>query len=380
MGTDKYFGLSSRIFRWRINTPFENWLGRKADNSEFWKRLYVLYYKIFDHKYYVGGLAYINKQIELFKPSCNKSEYDKILRDMVYCLHRFGFSFQDYWIYGFWRRDNAYRLSFVSDKLRYYYCDILNDSSILPLMTDKYACYQKYQKFFKREVLGCYNENDIDKFVDFVEKHSSMIYKPMNDHSGNGIKIISANNVDSSKLFMDLISKGQFVVEELIIQGKETAMIHPESVNSFRVVTFVIDDKVNIIGITWRIGVGSAIMDNAGSGGIYASVQPETGIVQTDAMNFKCEHFDVHPDTKIPIKGYQLPEWDDALALIKEMATNVKGTTLVSWDIAYSNKGWLMIEANDNGGWRIVQSNKRIGKKEQLYFYMDEYFKTHAIR
>ena len=34
-----------------------------------------------------------------------------------------------------------------------------------------------------------------------------------------------------------------------------------------------------------------------------------------------------------------------------------------------------MIEANDNGDWSIIQSNKKIGKKAELYSYMDEYFK-----
>jgi len=58
------------------------------------------------------------------------------------------------------------------------------------------------------------------------------------------------------------------------------------------------------------------------------------------------------------------------------MATHIEGTTLISWDIAYSNKGWLMVEANDNGDWSIIQSNQKIGKKAELYSYMDEFFKN----
>ncbi len=36
---------------WKLDTPFENWLSYKADKSEFFKRLYVLYYVIFDNEY-----------------------------------------------------------------------------------------------------------------------------------------------------------------------------------------------------------------------------------------------------------------------------------------------------------------------------------------
>lgn len=92
-------------------------------------------------------------------------------------------------------------------------------------------------------------------------------------------------------------------------------------------------------------------------------------------INFRGEHFNIHPDTGIQIVGYNLPKWNEAVSMIYDMAMNIKGTTLASWDIAYSDRGWVMIEANDNGGWRIMQSNKMVGKKAELYSYMDEYFK-----
>ena len=172
-----------------------------------------------------------------------------------------------------------------------------------------------------------------------------------------------------------MINKGAFVVEEVIVQGEELSAMHPQSVNSLRVVTFVLGNEVHILGVTWRIGVGDAVMDNAGSGGIYASIDPQYGFVQTDAINYNGKHFNVHPDTNIQIVGYKLPKWNEALSLIHEMAITVKGTTLISWDIAYSSNGWLMVEANDNGDWSIIQSNKKIGKKAELYSYIDAYFK-----
>lgn len=375
MYSDKYFGLSPRIARWKIDTPFENWLSKEADKSEFWKRMYVAYYKIFDNEYYHGGIRLAKEAISLHKDELSQYDEKYVLHDMIYCLHRWGISFQDYFIYSFIDKKSVYRESFVSDKLRYYYCDILNDSNILPLMTDKYACYQKYERFFKRDVLGCYTEADKKSFSLFTENHERFIFKPLEGHSGHGIKIVSVKDINVCDFFMDMISKGAFVVEELIVQGKETALVHPQSVNSLRVMTFVLGENVHIIGVTWRIGVGGATMDNAGSGGIYASVDPKYGFVQTDAINYKGEHFNLHPDTNIQIVGYKFPKWNEAVSMIYDMAMNIKGTTLVSWDIAYSDKGWVMVEANDNGDWSIIQSNQKIGKKAELFSYMDEYFK-----
>ena len=373
MDKDKYFGLSPRIARWKLNSPLENWLGEKADNSDFWKKLYVSYYQLFDNKYYKVGLKMIKAAIDSHPQEFVGCDERFLIRDMLYCLHRYGYSFRDYCVYGFVNKTLRCRLSFVSDKLRYYYCDILNDPGILHLMTDKYVCYQHYKEFFKRDVLGCYAENDFMLFSDFVEKHSRFIFKPLEEHSGHGIKIYATKDIDKRIFFFEMLKKGAFVIEELIEQGEEVAVMHPQSVNTLRVVTFVIGTEVHIIGGAWRIGVGNAVVDNAGSGGIYASVDFENGIVQTDAIDFKGEHFNIHPDSKIQIVGYKLPQWDEALSLIRQMAIKVKGTTLIAWDIAYSKKGWLMVEANDNGAWRIVQSNKEWGKKDMLYSYMDKY-------
>lgn len=170
------------------------------------------------------------------------------------------------------------------------------------------------------------------------------------------------------------IKAGSFILEELIIQGKETALMHPQSINSCRVVTFVVNGEVNVLGTTWRVGAGGSIKDNAGSGGMYASIDSSNGVVETDAITYNGTIYEKHPDTGYRFKGFHLPEWDAALSLIKEMSLYLKGTTMVSWDIAYSNKGWVMVEANDNGDWSLLQSNKKIGKKDILYFYMDKFF------
>lgn len=372
---DKYYGISPRIARWKLNTPLENWLGYKADHSEFWKKIYVFYYRIFDSKYYNRGLHFIKEIIQDKNEEWENYSEAYITRDMIYSLHRFGLSFQDYCIYNLIDKNCHYKDSFISDKLRYHYCDILNSKDILPLMTNKHACYLKYKQFYKREVVGCFSEKDFPTFKEFVSKHHKFIYKPLNEHSGHGISIYSLDANESFIFFQTKLKEGSFVVEEIIEQNIELAQMHPQSVNTFRVVTFTLNDTVKILGVTWRIGIGNAVLDNAGAGGIYANIDSSSGIVVTDAISHHGEHYYLHPDTKKQIIGYQIPQWKDAISFVTKLATHLQGTTLISWDIALSNNGWVLIEANDNGAWRIIQANKQIGKKKELYSYMDEYFK-----
>lgn len=98
MKCEKYYGISPRIAKWKIDTPFENWLSRKADKSDIWKKAYIYYYNLFDRKYYKKGVEMIKNIISQNPKKFAEYSQTYIVCDMLYCLHRFGISFQDYCI------------------------------------------------------------------------------------------------------------------------------------------------------------------------------------------------------------------------------------------------------------------------------------------
>ena len=52
---------------WKIDSPIERFLAKKADLNYFWKRIYVIFCRIFDKEYYNKVLKFIEKSIETFK-------------------------------------------------------------------------------------------------------------------------------------------------------------------------------------------------------------------------------------------------------------------------------------------------------------------------
>ena len=378
MHKEKYFALSPRIARWKLDTTIENWLALKANNSVFFRFLYLTYYAIFDRKYYLKGreMAYAAIKNHIVVNEWNLTA-DEIVDDMIYCLHRYGISFQDYIAFDFPRKSPFARNEYISDKLRYYYCDILNKEDIEALMTDKYTCYETYKQFYKRELIGCYNISDLDEFVKFCNKHSSFIYKPLGSHSGRGIEIVNTNvQFTPAEFFNQKIEAGPFVVEELIQQGAEMAQLHPSSINTLRVVTFCNGDQVDILLALLRIGVGDSVVDNGGAGGVMANVDVELGVVDTKGVNFAGAKYILHPDTKVPILGYQIPQWVEAKDFVFQLAKHIEGTTFISWDIAYCQSGWCLVEANDCGAMAGEQMTLKRGLKNELFVLMDKYFSS----
>ena len=334
---EKYYTVAKSISRWKIDTPFENWLGHKADNSNFWKRLYVLYYRILDGKYYKKGLQLAKEEINRQERNASCSMRGGVCVDMIYSLHRFGATFNDYFIYKFYNLNAFGRSKFNTLKLQYGYCQLVNAESIRRLFEDKGACYERFGEFYKREICVVKQGCDIDKFRDFVRKYPSFIYKPLNGHSGIGIKIYSGINGDKDTL-QEIMQEGdgQFIAEELIEQADGMGVLHPESINTIRILTFTTNGQVDIIGAAIRMGVGPSNVDNAGSGGIYASVDAKEGIVNSLAYNNEGDRYLRHPDTSVVIPGFVVPQWEEALSLVNRMALVEKEATMIAWDLGYS--------------------------------------------
>lgn len=219
-----------------------------------------------------------------------------------------------------------------------------------------------------------YSDTDYTHFEDFLNRHESFIFKPLKGHSGKGINIYKEVG-NLQKFFKDMITQGAFVVEELIDQAGPMSDIHPQSINTVRVATFKLKDQIEIIGSALRMGTGNSVVDNAGSGGIYANIDMHNGIVNTIARNNKNDQYTLHPDTNIPIVGFKIPEWDDAIRMVKELACIIEGATMISWDLAYSTKGWLIVEGNDVGEPYLYQAPLQIGKKELILHFIGEYLK-----
>ena len=124
--------------------------------------------------------------------------------------------------------------------------------------------------------------------------------------------------------------------------------LHKESVNTVRIPTINYGDRIEIFHPFLRIGRGNAFVDNAGSGGIGCCIDVATGVVQC-AGDELGNDYSVHPDSGLELIGFEIPRWDEAVEMAKELASLVPEVHYVGWDLALTDKGWVMIEGNEDG-------------------------------
>lgn len=283
----------------------------------------------------------------------DKQFMKKTIHDIVYCLFKYGTNANEYFCYQFPVRNSQERNTYLPRKRK---DDLLIKSfgkqwnNYLDILKDKYKFYQLAKDFFHRDACEVASNEDYKAFEVFMKKHGKAIAKPSRGGSGVGVTIIDLNDFcqDIEKAFNYVMSfNSPFIVEELVVQHPEMAKWNASSLNTIRVPSFLTPKGHSVIYPSIRIGRAGSIVDNAGSGGTFAAIDPKNGKIISKGFDKRGKCYDRHPDSGIIYLGEQIPAWDK----LQEFVYNLHTTLLhehrcVAFDLALSANGWVLIEGN----------------------------------
>ena len=317
------------------------------------------------------GVQRAIKEIKRFKNIQNPTieEHGELITDMMYCLYVLGYQHYEYFCYDFENKSFEERKSFMSNNnIMDYYKSLNKDKNAKKILGNKYLTYLNFKEFFKRDIIKITNNQNKEEFIEFCNKHSKFIIKPINGALGRKIEIIDCNkykNID--EVFEYLLSlKTEIICEELISQISDFSEIHKESVNTVRIFSYYNGTESSIVCAWLKAGKGKAIVDNGGSGGMLASIDIKNGIVQTDARDESANTYIMHPDTGFVFKDFKIKKWKELLTMVHKMVRKIPGVPMIGWDFALSEeKGWQLIEGNEGGQIFLNQIPLKEGRREQ---------------
>lgn len=304
--------------------------------------------------------------------------YVRLLKkDMIKSLLKYGAYFDEYFLFGYEGRDDEYRSSFITEGIRLSFYPRMNTARGTSFLEDKYATYKKFKDFYKREMMclrahAPMTDEERAAFAEFVAGHDRFVVKPTFAAFGKGFRIVSAGDFPSvDEAYEELHAEG-VVLEELIVQDERMAALHPQSVNTLRVPTALIRDghcgkSVALFNPTLRVGQGGSIVDNTSAGGLSCLIDPDTGVLTTDAADKLGRRCYAHPDTGVVFRGFQIPEWDQVKRIVTEAALMMPDDHYIGWDLALcAGKGWCMVEANSNAQMSGMQFVPQKGRRQEL--------------
>lgn len=232
------------------------------------------------------------------------------------------------------------------------YWRTVNSRKSHDILCDKYKSFELFSDYYQRDVAlvpkTAIADGKAEEILrEFSKTHSDgFIIKPLGKNCGRGIAILKVGDIGMFLSDMENYKEG-FVIEELIVQSKWLSQFHPRSVNTLRIntVNYGGGRQVDVKWPVLRIGTGDSIVDNAGAGGIFGAVDVNTGKVI--ACSDKFHHvFECHPDTHVRVVGFKIPFWEEACALVKDAAVKLPDAHVIGWDLALTDKGWVMVEGN----------------------------------
>ena len=316
----------------------------------------------------------------------------KQLLEMIWLVGTCEFSPGEYWTYGF------HRVEQTKEKIRQYLPSRVYFSKVLPLLNNPKAHVFLENKWFfylhfakhSVETVKCFGLfhpisgygdagqklTDGAGIEDLVERHGLKMFiaKPVAGTCGRDVfkvevvrgsaslKFSLHDQVMDSKALVRYLSDRLytsnscgFLIQEYVQQHHLLQTLSPSACMNFRVVT--VKDAVGGIHVTsasTRVGRAGSVVSNAGSGGMVAKVNPESGLITRCRSSGYIDSLEVevHPDTGVRIVGSTLPFWREAVELSKKAADLLPGISSVGWDVLIRDNGPVLLEGNHD--WDVI--------------------------
>lgn len=295
-----------------------------------------------------------------------------MLKEQALC--RAGYSRYDFFQCELYRLGILGRREFLNTRRAKLIRNVCNKPEACKKFRDKSVFNSQFEEYIHRDWMDLRVEEPFEQFLKFVQKHPVFMVKPQFLEGGRGIhKVEIKESTDIQKVFNKL-KKEEALLEEIIEQCEDLKEFNPSSVNTIRVVTLLdAHNHVHVMSGVLRMGTENNCADNFHTHGIAATVDVETGIVISSAINRDLERFYVHPQSKKQIIGYKVPMWNEILETVKKAAYVVPEVRYVGWDLAIGkNYEIIMIEGNDNAARDVQQMPDQKGKWLLYKPYIDE--------
>lgn len=239
------------------------------------------------------------------------------------------------------------------------YAMVFEDKNLLYLFADK-AGVRTTRSLLTRTA-GIYRDANMKELtereaLDFAGSVGKCFAKPtVGTCSGQGCGAYDFDDgVDRGtgleiKTLLDELG-ADFSIQEPITCHRSISALHPESVNTLRVMTYRWRDELRVLPMLMRIGCGKSAVDNAHAGGVFIGVSDQ-GLLAPSALTEFNERFTKHPDTGVVFDGYRIFGAEKVIGAAKRMHATMPQVGIVSWDFTVDEDGEpLVIEANIRGG------------------------------
>lgn len=249
------------------------------------------------------------------------------------------------------------------------YTDVFCDKTVMPLLARNPNVNISIPETFFTAVNGLLRDSDnniITKKQAFalLENKQAFAKPTVGTNSGTGcfpLDIADGKDAltgEKAEVLLNKLGKN-YIVQKRITCHSSIRKIYAQSVNTFRIITYLWKGNVEHMPVIMRIGQRGAFLDNAHAGGMFIAVSDD-GILHKEAFTEFRKSFTHHPDTGLKFEGYQIEHFPKVIEAAKKMHRSIPQVGCINWDFTIDEYGNpLLIEGNMHYGsiWLIEMAH-----------------------
>ena len=280
--------------------------------------------------------------------------FPALVVDTAWCVFRYGMALSDYLNYEIYKRTAQERREYVSTRTENRFYETVSPSAYKKRFTVKQNFLREFKDYTKR---GCIvpGEDSFEAFCAFLDENPQFMAKPYDGLGGQGVQKVTAADITDRQGYYDRCRENRIFLEELVRQHEDMNALCPASVNTARIMTFNDHGKPEILWMGLRVGNGINAVDNFHAQGMGVAVDMATGRLKGQGIDKDGNRFTVHPTTGVAFDGFQLPDFQQAVDMVLRGALESDKILVIGWDVAFSENGPVVIEANRRPGYDLVQ-------------------------
>lgn len=165
-----------------------------------------------------------------------------------------------------------------------------------------------------------------------------------------------ANRCDERR-FLNLLGRQAVIVQRCIQPHPALAGLSPNGLSTVRAMTLRDSDgTVRPLAAMMKFALGDSVVDNYWAGGLIAPVDWNVGVLGRGVKRDFAQPSQVtHPETGARLDGARIPLWADLTTMVLRGHRTLPGLTWVGWDVAVTNEGVTIVEANIRPSVELVQ-------------------------
>jgi hypothetical protein len=220
--------------------------------------------------------------------------------------------------------------------------------------------------------------------LDFLRGDVYPFYvKPISAGYGRGVMGVTGRSGDMLELFdgtavsLEKFMKpfdfepyrGMLFQKPLAAHPAIAELTGTQAISCVRFICFVTSQGPVIHTAFWKITAGKNMLDNFSHGdygNCLGAIDNASGkIVRAISKMGPGGTIDQHPSTGKPILGFQLPDWERAVALVKAACGHFPGLRLQNWDVALCPQGPVLLELNTESELGVPQAISGAGLMDE---------------